>query len=84
MLARGYQRRFEEKHHVTIDAAALHAAVTLAVRYLPERRLPDKAIDLLDEACARIAVPALSVMPGDTPHSGGIVTADAVASVLAA
>ncbi len=84
MLARGYQRRLEEKHHVTIDAAALHAAVTLAARYLPERRLPDKAIDLLDEACARVSVPALSVMPGEAPHGGGIVTADAVASVLAA
>ena len=68
MLARGYQQRLEEKHHVTIDTAALHAAVTLAARYLPERRLPDKAIDLLDEACARVAVPALSVMPGDAPR----------------
>lgn len=66
-----------------VDVAALHAAVTLAARYLPERHLPDKAIDLLDEACARIAVPALSVMPGEAPHGGGIVTADAVASVLA-
>ena len=55
-----------------------------AARYLPERRLPDKAIDLLDEACARVAVPALSVIPGDVPRGGGIVTADAVASVLAA
>jgi len=84
MLARGYRQRFEEKHHVTIDVAALHTAVTLAARYLPERRLPDKAIDLLDEACARVAVPALSVMPGEAPRGGGIVTADAVASVLAA
>jgi ATP-dependent Clp protease ATP-binding subunit ClpC len=84
ILARGYQKRFEKKHQVTIDAATLHAAVTLAVRYLSDFRLPDKAIDLLDEACTRIAVPALSVMPGDAPHGGGIVTADAVASVLAA
>jgi hypothetical protein len=54
ILTRGYQKRFEEKHQVTIDAA-LHAAVTLSARYLPDRCLSDKAIDLLDEACARPA-----------------------------
>ena len=83
ILTRGYHKRFEEKHQVTIDAAALHAAVTLSARYITDRRLPDKAIDLLDEACARVAVPRLSVMPGeDTDSSGGIVTADTVAEVL--
>lgn len=42
------------KHHqVTITDEALDAAATLSQRYIPQRRLPDKAIDLLDEACAR-------------------------------
>ncbi len=82
ILIRGYHRRFEKKHQVTIDAAALHAAVTLSARYLPDRRSPDKAIDLLDEACARVAVPALSIAPGQPP-AGGIVTAETVAQVLA-
>ena len=82
IITRGYQKRFEQKHQVTIDAAALHAAVTLSARYLPDRRLPDKAVDLLDEACARVAVPALSIAPGQEP-TGGIVTAETIAQVLA-
>jgi ATP-dependent Clp protease ATP-binding subunit ClpC len=45
------------RHHgVRIEPDALDAAVDLSVRYLPDRRLPDKAIDLLDEACARLRV----------------------------
>lgn len=43
-----------EKHHgVAISARALDAAIALSQRYLPNRRLPDKAIDVLDQACAR-------------------------------
>jgi ATP-dependent Clp protease ATP-binding subunit ClpC len=43
-----------EKHHgVAISARALEAAIALSQRYLPNRRLPDKAIDVLDQACAR-------------------------------
>ncbi len=53
----GSQRvRLETHHAVTIRPEALEAGVRLAVRYLPDRRLPDKAIDLLDEACARVVV----------------------------
>lgn len=51
------QPGFEAHHGVTIDAEALQAAVELAQRYVPERRLPDKAIDLLDEACAAVRLP---------------------------
>ncbi len=77
----GYQKRLENQHHVIIDAAALHAAVTLSARYLPDRRLPDKAIDLLDEACARVLVPILSLPPGMKPQ-GGMVTSESVAEVV--
>jgi ATP-dependent Clp protease ATP-binding subunit ClpA len=56
-ILRGLQKRYEEFHHVTYAAAALEAAAKLAARYLQDRRLPDKAIDLLDEAgaAARLA-----------------------------
>jgi len=81
ILRDGYQERFENKHSVVIEPAAIHAAVTLSVRYLRDRRLPDKAIDLLDEACARVAVPMLSAKPGDQ-HEGGTVTADVIRQVV--
>jgi len=55
------QRERLEKHHaVVIHADAIEAAVRLSVRYLSERRLPDKALDLLDEACARERIGSVS------------------------
>lgn len=44
---------FEEHHQVTIEDSAFEASVDLSRRYLPDRRLPDKALDLIDQACAR-------------------------------
>ena len=78
ILRCGYQKHLENQHHVIIDGAALQAAVNLSARYLPDRRLPDKAIDLLDEACARVVVPILSMPPGMKPQ-GGMVTSESVA-----
>ncbi len=52
--------RYEEHHLVKISAAAVKAAVELSVRYLPDRRLPDKALDLIDEACTRVKVGSVS------------------------
>jgi ATP-dependent Clp protease ATP-binding subunit ClpA len=51
-ILHGLKGRFEKYHGVRYTPAALEAAVTLAVRYLPEARLPDKAIDILDDAGA--------------------------------
>jgi ATP-dependent Clp protease ATP-binding subunit ClpA len=48
----GCQARLEAHHQMAIPREMLAAAVDLSVRYAPHRRLPDKAIDLLDEACA--------------------------------
>ena len=48
----GLMPRYERYHGVSIPSEAIHAAVELSVRYLPGRYLPDKAIDLLDEAAA--------------------------------
>ena len=54
--------RYEEHHHVQVDADVLSAIVTLSERYITDRYLPDKAIDLLDEACAccNLAHPVIS------------------------
>lgn len=49
-------QRYETHHHVEILPEARHAAVQLSARYLVDRRLPDKALDLLDEACARVVI----------------------------
>ena len=48
--------RYEQHHGVEVSDAALDACVTLSVRYVPDRRLPDKALDLLDEACAEASL----------------------------
>jgi ATP-dependent Clp protease ATP-binding subunit ClpB len=53
-ILRGLRERFEVHHGVRIQDAALVAAATLADRYISDRFLPDKAIDLVDEACAVI------------------------------
>jgi ATP-dependent Clp protease ATP-binding subunit ClpB len=53
-ILRGLRERFEVHHGVRIQDAALVAAATLAQRYISDRFLPDKAIDLVDEACAVI------------------------------
>jgi ATP-dependent Clp protease ATP-binding subunit ClpB len=53
-ILRGLRERFELHHGVRIQDNALVSAVTLSHRYIPDRFLPDKAIDLVDEACAMI------------------------------
>ncbi len=53
-ILRGLRERYENFHGVRITEDALSAAVTLSNRYIPDRRLPDKAIDLIDEAASMI------------------------------
>ena len=60
-ILRGLKSRFEVFHGVTIKDAALVTAANLANRYITDRFLPDKAIDLVDEACATIKVQMESV-----------------------
>ena len=60
-ILRGLKERFEIHHGVTISDKALIAASTLSNRYITDRYLPDKAIDLIDEACATIRVQMDSV-----------------------
>ena len=58
----GIKRYYEQYHHVQMPAEVLSAVVTLSERYITDRFLPDKAIDLLDEACAccNLAHPVIS------------------------
>ncbi len=53
-ILRGVRSRYEEHHGVVIDNEAVLAAVELSARYIPDRALPDKAIDLIDEAGSRV------------------------------
>jgi len=58
----GLRRRWEQHHGVGVEDAALEAAVALSVRFDPEHRLPDKAVDLVDKAAARARIPMLSML----------------------
>lgn len=60
-IMRGIKGRYEVHHGVQINDEALVSAVDLSIRFLPSRRLPDKAIDLLDEACSRLRLQIDSV-----------------------
>jgi ATP-dependent Clp protease ATP-binding subunit ClpB len=63
-ILRGLKERFEVHHGVRIQDAALVAAATLSHRYIADRFLPDKAIDLVDEACATIRT-EIDSLPGE-------------------
>jgi len=52
-ILKGLRTHFEEFHNGKIDDSAIEAAVDLSVRYQPDKKLPDKAIDLIDTACAK-------------------------------
>jgi ATP-dependent Clp protease ATP-binding subunit ClpC len=87
----GRRSGYEAHHGVSVSREAIETAVRLAARYMPNRRMPDKALDLLDEACARANI--ASFFTGDAtqwglePQARGdeprIVSARDVADVLA-
>jgi ATP-dependent Clp protease ATP-binding subunit ClpB len=60
-ILRGLKERYENHHHIRILDEAIVAAVQLSVRYISDRFLPDKAIDLIDEAAARLRLQIDSV-----------------------
>ncbi len=62
-ILHGLRARYEEHHRVKYTEEALRSAVVLADRYLSDRFLPDKAIDILDEAGARVRLSSMSVPP---------------------
>jgi ATP-dependent Clp protease ATP-binding subunit ClpC len=55
-ILQGVKERYEEHHRLTISDEALHSAANLAARYIPDRFMPDKAIDLIDEAASRVNI----------------------------
>ena len=55
-ILRGIKSRYEDHHQLKITDDALNASATLAARYIPDRFLPDKAIDLVDEAASRVRI----------------------------
>ena len=55
-ILRGIKSRYEEHHQLEITDQALQSAATLATRFIPDRFLPDKAIDLIDEAASRVRI----------------------------
>lgn len=63
-ILRGLREKYEEHHKVKIDDGALVSAVKLSKRYVPDRFLPDKAIDLIDEAAAMKRMASFTVPDG--------------------
>jgi type VI secretion system protein VasG len=68
LMMRGVTAAMEQHHKVLILDSALEAAVRLSSRYIPARQLPDKAISLIDTACARVAV-SLHATPAEVDDS---------------
>ena len=62
-ILKGLRKRYEEHHKLSLSDEALQAAVTLSRRYLHDRCLPDKAIDLIDEAASRVRMERLTSPP---------------------
>ena len=89
-ILNGLRGRLEAHHHAVITDGAIKAAVTLSERYLNDRRLPDKAIDLIDEAAARARTERVSVKPAvlrtikEKPHERIVVDEEDVAAAVSA
>ncbi len=64
----GQRQKLEEHHGVVIHKETIMAAVKLSIRYMPDRRLPDKALDLLDEACTRVIIRSIPPDLDETPN----------------
>uniref|UniRef100_A0A7S4B772 Clp R domain-containing protein n=1 Tax=Chrysotila carterae TaxID=13221 RepID=A0A7S4B772_CHRCT len=81
LILQGLQSRYEEHHGVKYSEEAVAAAAKLAERYIPDRFLPDKAIDLMDEAGA-LRQMAMFDVPDDGAENYDVVTEEDVASVV--
>src|SRR4030095_11835493 len=69
-ILKGLRDRYESHHKVEITDEALEAAAELADRYISDRQLPDKAIDLIDEAASRMRIKSMTHPPSDR-HTAG-------------
>ena len=61
LILKGIRDKYEAHHNVKIKDEAIYSAVELSVRYITDRNLPDKAIDLIDEACSRVKLDAFNM-----------------------
>lgn len=76
--------RYEAHHMVTITPGALETVVVLAAQHMPDRRFPEKALDLLDQACARARISQITLLEvRDAMHTNYEVTQDTIAAVVA-
>ena len=76
-ILKGVKSKYERHHGVTISDGAIEAAVQLSVRYVTDRFLPDKAFDILDEACSRLKLAGYY-----NQESGDVLTAEYVREVV--
>ncbi len=67
-ILKGLRDKYEAHHKLAITDSAIEAAVRLSIRYIPDRYLPDKAIDLLDEAASKVRI-AAAALPPDHKHA---------------
>ena len=81
-ILQGLRPKLEEHHLVTITDQAIEAAVDLSIRYLMDFRLPDKAVDLIDQACAQSMLQTLSFSGPVGPDSNKVIARDEVARVV--
>lgn len=77
-MVRAQQQRLEAHHRVRLNEDVARAAVLLTARYLPDRRLPDKAVELVDEACAHARFASFRAQRAQHPQ----VSADDLATLL--
>jgi ATP-dependent Clp protease ATP-binding subunit ClpC len=77
----GLKSKFEEHHGLVIGDDAVAKAVEFSVRYMPDHRLPDKAIDLIDQACASQMLATLSVGAGDKQTTESLCVEDIARTV---
>lgn len=83
LILKGLRSRFERFHNVVYSDAAVKAAVDLSVQYLPDRRLPDKAIDIIDEAGSYLKIKSSGGFQGDSvPHAETTEARDEVQKAL--
>jgi ATP-dependent Clp protease ATP-binding subunit ClpC len=68
IILEGLRPRFEDHHGVFIESDAIQSAVDLSIQYLPELHLPDKAIDLIDQACSRARLKSISSSGSSNQH----------------
>ncbi|MCR5213680.1 MAG: ATP-dependent Clp protease ATP-binding subunit, partial [Eubacterium sp.] len=82
-ILEGLRQKYGEYHHVIISDEAIHAAVDMSVRYINDRFLPDKAIDLMDEACSRKKLGNIKQSFGDSSYaSNGLKQSDQIKDLV--